>query len=54
MATVAVLADPPVEEHVLPDLCETGPLSESEAVRLYSAMVGDVCRAVQHGGPTCL
>jgi glycosyltransferase A (GT-A) superfamily protein (DUF2064 family) len=54
MATVAVLAEPPLEGHVLPDLCRAGPLSESEAARLYSAMLGDVCRAVQHGGADLL
>jgi glycosyltransferase A (GT-A) superfamily protein (DUF2064 family) len=54
MATVAVLAEPPVEGHVLPDLFGSGPISESEAARLYSAMLGDVCRAVQHGGADLL
>jgi hypothetical protein len=50
MATVAVLADPPVEGLVLPELAAGAPLSETEAVRLYSAMLVDVCRAIQHGG----
>lgn len=50
MATVAVLADPPVEGVVLPEIVAETPLSAAEAARLYEAMVVDVCRAVEHGG----
>ena len=54
MATVAVLADPPVEGFVLPELVSETPLAAPEATRLYGAMVVDVCRAVQHGGADLL
>jgi len=54
MATVAVLADPPVEGFVLPDLVAQTPLSESGAATLYSAMLVDVCRAVELGGADLL
>jgi len=50
MTTVAVIADPPVEGAVLPELVASTPLSESEAVRLYEAMLVDICAAVQAGG----
>lgn len=49
MSTVAVLADPPVEGAVLSSLVETSPLSPGDAVRLYEAMLRDVCHAVQVG-----
>jgi 2-phospho-L-lactate guanylyltransferase (CobY/MobA/RfbA family) len=54
MATVAVLADPPVEGVVLPDVVAGTPLTETEAARLYRAMLVDVCRAVQRGGADLL
>jgi glycosyltransferase A (GT-A) superfamily protein (DUF2064 family) len=54
MATVAVLADPPDEGVVLPDVVAATPLTESEAARLYRAMLVDVCRAVQRGGADLL
>ncbi len=54
MATVAVLADPPVEGFVLPDLAAETPLSAADAARLYGAMTVDVCRAVEHGGADLL
>ena len=54
MATVAVLADPPVEGFVLPELVAETPLSAAEAARLYGAMTVDVCRTVQHGGADLL
>jgi 2-phospho-L-lactate guanylyltransferase (CobY/MobA/RfbA family) len=54
MATVAVLADPPIEGFVLPGLVADTPLSPDEASRLYGAMLVDVCRAVQHGGADLL
>lgn len=49
MTTVAVLADPPEERFVLPDLA-AGPLDESTAAALYTAMLQDVCRAVEASG----
>lgn len=54
MATVAVLADPPVEGFVLPELAAETPLSAADAARLYGAMIVDVCRAVEHGGADLL
>lgn len=48
MTTVAVLADPPVEGAVLSSLTHE-PLSATEAVQLYSALLADVCETVQHG-----
>lgn len=53
MTTVAVLADPPVDGAVLPDLAG-GLLDESEATALYAAMLGDVCRAVEASGAELL
>ncbi|MFC6757965.1 MULTISPECIES: hypothetical protein [Haloarcula] len=53
MTTVAVLADPPVEGAVLPGLAG-GPLDESEATALYTAMLTDVCRAVEASGAELL
>ena len=53
MTTVAVLADPPVEGAVLPELAG-GPLDESEATALYTAMLTDVCRAVEASGAELL
>jgi len=53
MTTVAVLADPPVEGAVLPALVD-GPLDESEATGLYTAMLADVCRAVEASGAELL
>ena len=53
MTTVAVLADPPVEGSVLPELSD-GPLDESEATALYTAMLTDVCRAIEASGAELL
>jgi len=53
MTTVAVMADPPVEGFVLPELAG-GPLSESERATLYTAMLTDVCRAVEASGAELL
>lgn len=50
MTTVSVLADPPLEGLVLPDLYETGPLSPPEAADLYAAMLADVCLAIERSG----
>ena len=47
MTTVVVLADVP-DENVLPAL-HPSPLSSSQAVSLYRAMLADVCEMVQHG-----
>ncbi|MFC6973620.1 hypothetical protein ACFQL1_01395 [Halomicroarcula sp. GCM10025709] len=49
MTTVAVLAEPPVEGAVLDSFVD-GPLDAGEAVELYTAMVRDVCRAVEDSG----
>ncbi|MFC7135246.1 MULTISPECIES: hypothetical protein [Salinibaculum] len=54
MATVAVLADPPVEGFVLSGLPGTTPLTAAEATELYSAMLTDVCRAIQDSGADLL
>lgn len=53
MTTVAVLADPPVEGFVLPEL-GNGLLDESEKTALYTAMLTDVCRAVEASGAELL
>jgi len=53
MTTVAVMADPPVDGFVLPGLAN-GPLSESERTALYTAMLTDVCRAVEASGADLL
>ena len=53
MTTVAVLADPPAERGVLPALTD-GCLSEAEAGALYTAMLSDVCRAVEASGAELL
>ncbi|WP_335999167.1 hypothetical protein [Halorientalis halophila] len=50
MTTVAVLADPPREGLVLPDIVDQTPLSAAEATELYVAMYRDVCRAVEASG----
>jgi 2-phospho-L-lactate guanylyltransferase (CobY/MobA/RfbA family) len=50
MTTVAVLADPPREGTVLPALGESPLLSDSDRVGLYTAMLRDVCRAVEDSG----
>lgn len=47
MATLAVLADPPVEGFVLPELVESTPLTTADATRLYEAMLTDLCRGIQ-------
>jgi len=48
MTTVAILADPPAA--AAGPLATDTPLSESEATRLYGAMLADVCRTVRSGG----
>jgi 2-phospho-L-lactate guanylyltransferase (CobY/MobA/RfbA family) len=52
MTTVAVMADPPVDGFVLPEL--DGPLSAAERTALYTAMLSDVCRAVEASGAELL
>jgi glycosyltransferase A (GT-A) superfamily protein (DUF2064 family) len=54
MATVAVLADPPVEGVVLSEIVDGTPLNAAEAAELYTAMLTDVCRAVQASGADLL
>lgn len=54
MTTVAVLADPPVEGAVLPAIEAGTPLTAAETTQLYSAMLTDVCRAVQASGADLL
>lgn len=53
MTTVAVMADPPVEGFVLPEMAD-GPLDSAEATALYTAMLTDVCRAVEASGAELL
>ncbi len=50
MTTVAVLADPPRDGLVLSELVAETPLPESGATELYTAMLRDVCRAVEASG----
>jgi hypothetical protein len=50
MTAVAVLADPPREGLVLPDLPERTPLSAADAVAIYEAAVLDTVAAVQNSG----
>ncbi len=54
MTVVAVLADPPREDVVLPRLPDTSPLSAAEAVDLYEAMLKDVVTAVAGSGAELL
>lgn len=54
MTTVAVLADPPMEGAVLQGLVDDQVVTETQAVSLYRAMVGDVCEAVQTSGAELL
>jgi glycosyltransferase A (GT-A) superfamily protein (DUF2064 family) len=50
VTTVAVLADPPREGLVLPELSGAGPLSAAAAADLYAAMLADTCLAVERSG----
>ena len=50
MTVIAVLADPPREGLVLPELPETSPLSTAEATELYAAMLKDTFAAVENSG----
>ncbi|HMB50322.1 MAG TPA: hypothetical protein VKM69_06630 [Natronoarchaeum rubrum] len=50
MTVVAVVAEPPREGLVLPELAETTPLSAAEAADLYAAAYKDVLRAVDASG----
>lgn len=50
MTTVAVLARPPREGQVPTGLVDSTPLSAAEAADLYTAMLRDVCRAVEGSG----
>lgn len=50
MTTIAVLAEPPRAGHVLPGLADDTPLTSAETAALYSAMLTDVCRAIEGSG----
>ena len=50
MTVIAVLADPPREGLVLPELAATSPLTEAEAAECYAAMLRDVASAVVRSG----
>jgi hypothetical protein len=50
VTTIAVVADPPREGLVFPDLPATSPLSAAEATRLYGALLRDVLVAVERSG----
>lgn len=50
MTVVVALVDPPRGGLVLPELVESTPLSESDAVTLYEAFVEDLCRASAASG----
>jgi glycosyltransferase A (GT-A) superfamily protein (DUF2064 family) len=54
MTVVAVLADPPRDDVILPRLPETSPLSSAEATDLYEAMLKDVVTAVAGSGAELL
>ena len=54
MTIVAVLADPPEEGHVLPDLVETSPLSAADAAELYEALFRDTVSAVERSAGSLL
>jgi hypothetical protein len=54
MTVVAVLADPPREGLVLPELSRTAPISPAEAATLYRAMLQDVVLAVDRSGADLL
>ncbi|MGB9986196.1 hypothetical protein [Salarchaeum japonicum] len=50
MTVHVLLADPPRDGLVLPELPDTSPLTESEATELYEAMVKDACVAAATSG----
>ncbi|MFC4357122.1 hypothetical protein ACFO0N_04055 [Halobium salinum] len=50
MTVIAVLASPPRPGLVLPELAADGPLTESEAAKLYAAMLRDTFAAVDNSG----
>jgi 2-phospho-L-lactate guanylyltransferase (CobY/MobA/RfbA family) len=50
MTTIAVLADPPREGLVLPELAATSPLSEAEVTELYAEMLKDTFVAAANSG----
>jgi hypothetical protein len=54
MTTVAVLADPPVEGAVLPELVDAGILTAQDAVTLYEAMLVDTVATVAGSGAELL
>ncbi|GAA0655030.1 glycosyltransferase family protein [Salarchaeum japonicum] len=54
MTVHVLLADPPRDGLVLPDLPDTSPLTESEATGLYEAMLKDACVAAATSGGSLL
>lgn len=54
MTVIAVLAQPPREGLVLPQLAETSPLSEAQVTELYEAMLRDTFLAVDRSGADLL
>jgi glycosyltransferase A (GT-A) superfamily protein (DUF2064 family) len=54
MTVIAVLAKPPREGLVLPELAETTPLSEAAVAELYEAMLRDTFLAVDRSGADLL
>jgi hypothetical protein len=50
MTTVAVLTDPPHPEVALPDIVAETPLSNAEAVGLYTALLNDTVLAAERSG----
>ena len=54
MTTIAVMAEPPRSGAVLPDLVDGGTLTEAEATELYTAMVADLCEAIDGSGAELL
>ena len=54
MTTIAVMAAPPQSGAVLPELVDDGTLTESAATELYTAMLADVCEAVDGSGAELL
>lgn len=54
MTVHVLLADPPRDGLVLPDLPESSPLTEAEATRLYEAMLKDACVAAATSGGSLL
>lgn len=54
MTTIAVMAEPPQSGAVLTDLVDDGRLTVEEATELYTAMLADVCEAIDGSGAELL